>query len=151
MPVKNHPFFQAPTGAVYAIAVAPENWGFVRFFRGNALAVLSIVGRVPEMPRIDWKTPPVGWVFSSFAPRSDSTEAVRVGIVPFPDGDSEWAPPCFVPPDQIDNCYKIHDKWRIRRAAETEVQGMRQCRTVTPAQLAVFLRERLDSGELQLV
>lgn len=151
MSIKNHPLFQAPIGAVYGIALAPEKWGFVRFFRGNSMAVLSIVSGAPEMPGIDWTNPPVGWVFSSFAPRSDRTEAVRLGIIPFSDENSEWAPPCFVPPDIIDNCYKIHDKGSIRRATDREVQGMRLCQTVTPAKLAEFLRERLNNGELRSV
>ena len=151
MPIKNHPFFQAPTGAVYAIAIMPEKWGFVRFFRGNSVGILRIVCATSAMPNIDWTNPPVGWVFSSFAPRSDRTEVVPLGLVSFPDEDSEWAPPCFTAPDPMDNCYKIHDKWTIRRATEKEVLGMRSCRRVTPAQLAEFLREKLNNGELILL
>ena|ERR1043166_3268796 len=148
MPMKNHPLFQPPVGAVYAIAIMPEKWGFIRFFRGNVMAVLSIVRDTPEMPDVDWKNPPVGWIFSSFAPKNDMTQVLRLGIVAFPDENSEWAPPCFVPPDPIDNCYKIHHKSIIRRASAEEVQGMSPCRRVTPAELAEYLRERLKAGEL---
>ena len=148
--MRNHPFFQAPPGEVYAISITPEKWGFVRFFRGNAMAVLSIVGTAPEMPRVNWENPPIGWIFSSFAPRSDTTQVLRLGIVAFSHEDCEWAPPCFVPPDPVDNCYKIHHKSTIRRASVEEVQGMRPCRRITPAQLAEFLREKLKAGGLDL-
>lgn len=151
MPVTNHPFFQAPVGSVYAIAIRPDKWGFVRFFRGVEMAVLSIVSDTPKMPDIDWISPPVGWIFTSFAPRNDLTPALRLGIVAFPDEASEWAPPCYVPPDNVDNCYKVHGKWgMVQRASEREVQGMRRCRTVTPAQLAEFLLEKFNAGELHL-
>jgi hypothetical protein len=148
---KHHPFYQAPAGQVFAIAVTPEKWGFVRFFRGNAMAVLTIVSSVPEMPDVDWKNAPTGWIFSSFAYDSDTTEAILLGCVPFTDEASEWAPPCFTPPDRINNCYKIHDRWGIRRATERETEGMRRCQRVTPARLAEFLREKLSCGELRIV
>lgn len=149
MSIRNHPFFQARAGEVYAIAITPERSGFVRFFRGLEIAVLSIVRDTPEMPDINWDNPPVEWIFTSFAPRHDMTRALRLGMVAFSDEDPELAPPCFVPPDRIDNCFKIHGKWgMIQRATESEVQGMRPCRTVTPAQLAEFLLERLNAGEL---
>jgi hypothetical protein len=151
MPIRSHPFFQAPTGAVYAIAITPTKWGFVRFFRGNAVGALSIASDTPEMPTVNWGNPPVRWIFSSFAPRNDLTQVLRLGIVAFPDENSEWAPPCFVPPDPIDNCYKIHYKSSIRRASVEEIEGMQPCRKFTPAQMAEFLREKLNAGELQSV
>lgn len=152
MPVRNHPFFQAPVGAVFAVAIAPDQWGFVRFFRGRAMGILSIVGSTPTMPRIDWNRHPVGWVFFSFAPKADSTGAVSLGVVPFENESAEWPPPCFDPPDVIESCYRIHERGMIRKPATAkDVEGMMQCRTVTPAQLAQFLRERLEAGEVRIV
>ncbi len=151
MPMRRHPFFQAPAGAVFAIAIAPGKWGYVRFFRGCSMAVLSLVGSSPQMPNINWVKPPVGWNFFSFAPNQDKTEAIKLGLVPFPNEVAEWSPPCFVPPDVIDNCHKIHDKFGIRRATEAEIQGMNHCRTVTPTKLAEFLLDRLQAGELHEV
>lgn len=150
MPIKNHPFFQAPAGAVFAIEIAPNQWGFVRFFRGLAMGVLSVIGSAPAMPGIHWSDPPIAWVFFSFAPNSDTTNAVALGMVPFDDEFSEWAPPCFEPPDVIVNYYRILEQGMIRRhATEADVAGMMQCRTMTPALLAQFLRERLAEGELR--
>lgn len=151
MPVRNHPFFQAPAGAVFAIAIAPNRWGFVRFFQGPEIEILPIVGSVPVMPRIDWNRTPSAWVFFSFAPRSDTTEAVDLGV-PFEDELAGWAPPCFEPPDVIRNCYRMHERGMIRKPAMLEdIQGMMQCRRVTPAQVAQFLRERLAVGDLKPV
>jgi hypothetical protein len=93
MPVKNHSFFRAPAGAVFAIAIAQGKWGFARFFRGRAMAILSVVGSAPQLPDLDWKRVPVGWVFFSFAPNNDTTEVVALGLIPFDDEASEWAPP----------------------------------------------------------
>jgi len=151
MSIKKHPFFQAPPGAVFAILIVPGKWGYVRFFRGRSMAVLSVVGEAPQLPRIDWKHVSSGWIFFSFAPNKDATEAVPLGIVPFDDAESEWPPPCYDPPDVIQNCYQIHENGRLRQGDENDVRGMSQCLTVTPAQLAEFLRERLEAGELHSV
>ena len=148
MSIKNHPFYDAPIGAVYAVAIATAKWGFVRFFRGSAIAVLRVVGNAPNMSSIDWKTPPIGWFFFVIARRNDATEVIRLGIVPFADEASEWPPPCFVPPDAIDNCYKVHHKGFIQRATEDQTRGMNRCRRVTPSQLADFLRSKMNNGEL---
>jgi hypothetical protein len=152
MPVKNHPFFLPPAGAVFAIAIAPDRWGFVRFFRGLSMGVLSLVGDAPVMPDIDWSKPPIKWIFFSFAPRKDSTQAVALGVVSFENESAEWGPPCFDPPDVIESCYRIHERGMIRKPATAkDVEGMMQCRTVTPTQLAQFLRDRLEDGDLKPV
>ena len=146
----NHPLFQAPAGAVFAIAIGPAKWGFVRFFRGRAMAILSVAGSAPKLPAIDWKRPPIGWVFFSFAPKADTTEAVALGTVPFDNEADEWPPACYDPPDVMQNYYRIHERGLMRKhATASDVQGMTQCRTVTPAQLAEFLREKLNKGEMQ--
>lgn len=150
--MKRHLLFQAPVGAVFAIAIVPGKWGFVRFFRGLSMGILSIVRNSPEMPNIDWKNPPIGWVFFSFAPDSDTTKVVKLGTVPFDDEEAAWSPPCFYPPDELQACYKIHERGTIRKTtAANDVSGMAECRTLTPARLADFLRERLASGELKSV
>ena len=150
MPVKHHPFFQAPAGSVFAILIAPGKWGFVRFFDGLAMGVLSVVGNAPVLPKIDWAKPPIGWTFFSFAPDKDTTEAVPLGLVPFDHAEAAWAPPCFYPPDLIQNCYRIHYRGMIQKPATArDVEGMTQCRRVTPTELAEFLRERLAAGGLK--
>ena len=115
------------------------------------MGVLAIVGSTPSLPKeIDWKNPPIGWVLTSFAPDKDMTEAKNLGTIPFASQESAWGPPCFYPPDVIENCYKIHKRGMIWKTTEAkDVEGMRLCRTVTPAQLAEFLRERLAAGELK--
>ena len=149
MPIKRHPFSQAPAGTVFAIAITPEKWGFVRFFNGLGMNVLPLVGNNPEMPKIDWKNPPFGWFMFSFAPNDDKTEAVKVGMIPFPDEDSECPPPCYYPPDIADKSYRIYEKGEVRDATKSEVQGMTQHVRVTPERLAEFLREKLKNGELR--
>lgn len=152
MPVKHHPMYQAPAGTVFAIAIAPAQWGFVRFYRGRSMAVLAVVGKTPRMPSVDWQAPPVGWVFFSFAPDGDGTQAVALGTVPFAGPGEEWGPPCFDPPDVMENCYRVHQEGRLWKTQNpADVAGMNQCRTLKPAELAEFLRERLKMGELQPV
>lgn len=147
MSIKNHPLFQAPTGSVFAIALMPGQWGYIRFYRGRAIGVLSIIGNAPIMPNVDWNKPPICRVFFSFAPKTDITEAIYLGIVPFENESAEWPPPCFDPPDVIENCYRIHKRGMIQKLASAkDVQGMMQCQTVTPTQLAQFIRERLVSS-----
>ena len=142
--------WQAPAGAVFAILIEDRRWGFVRFFRGRGMGVMDLVCDSPALPSFNWKCPPIKWVFFSFAPDSDSTESVALGVVPFADVESEWGPPCYDPPDQIDNCYSIH-RWGMitKTKNESDVREMSQCRTMTPTALAEFLRERLMSGELR--
>ena len=139
---------QAEAGMVFSVAIEPGKWGFVRFYRGLSMAILSVYGSSPEMPKVDWNNPPVGWTFFSFAPDADETEAISVGVVPFENREDEWGPPCFSPPDVIDNCYRIFEKGRMRKTKDKPAQGMKQCRTVTPEKLASFLRERVQAGEL---
>ena len=100
---------------------------------------------------IDWNNPPGGWVFYSFAPDNDLTETVLLGNVPFANADAEWAPPCFNPPDIIDNCYKVHFRGTLRRATKEETSDMAQCITLTPSKLQAFLLEKLHKGELRTV
>jgi hypothetical protein len=150
MPKKHHSMWQAPSGAVFAILIEPGCWGILRFFRGCSMGVMDLLLDSPVLPVLDWTRPPVKWVFFSFAPDSDPTEAVPVGVVPFEDVESEWGPPCFDPPDQIDNCYRIR-RWGMigRTKRESDVREMARCRRMTPAKLAEFLRERLATGELR--
>lgn len=116
------------------------------------MGILSLVGNTPAMPRLDWNKPPIGWIFFSFAPRKDMTEAVALGVVPFANESAEWPPPCFHPPDVIENFYRIQERGIIRKpVAAKDVEGLMEYRTVTPAQLAQFLRARLEAGELKPV
>jgi len=148
---RHHPFYQAPSGNVFAIKITKDKWGFVRFYRGLAMFVLSLVEDSSEKPEIDWNNPPGGWVFYSFAPDNDLTETVLLGNVPFANADAEWAPPCFNPPDIIDNCYKVHFRGTLRRATKEETSDMAQCITLTPSKLQAFLLEKLHKGELRTV
>ena len=147
----HHPFSQAPAGTVFAIAISPGFWGFLRFFRGLSMGVQSIVGRSPQLPPgFDWNNQPISWVFFSFAPDDDKTEAIPLGLVAFESDEAAWAPPCFYPPDVIENCYRIHERGMVKKPCDQkDVAGMRECQRVTPAQLAAFLRARLSAGELK--
>ncbi len=152
MPRKHHPMWQASVGTVFAVAIADGRWGVVRFFRGRGIGVLDIFCDSPVMPKLDWQTQSAKWVFFCFAPDADLTEAVPLGVVPFANPDAEWPPPCFDPPDVIDNCYRIHARgFMTKTKAASDVSGMVQCQTLTPAKLAEFLRERFLSGDLRLI
>jgi hypothetical protein len=141
--MKNHPLFQAQVGAVFAVRIGHARWGFVRFFRGGAMAAHPIFADTPALPNIDWHKAPVGWVFFSLAPKNDPTEAVFLGTVPYESEADEWPPPCYDPPDIIQNYYRIHERGRFREyATARDVEGMKQCRTVTPTMLAQFLKEQ---------
>jgi hypothetical protein len=152
MPVKPHPFYNAGVGAVIAVGIAPSSWCFVRFYRDTTVKVLPIVSSNPTMPRFDWDDPEAGWVMMLVAMKADPTEATHLGVLPFPDEDSEWPPPCYYPPDLMQNCYRaIHRGRLIKPLTIEDVKGMKLCSRATTPQLIEFMREKLAAGELTRV
>jgi hypothetical protein len=141
--------WQAKVGTVFAVRIESDKWGFVRFGRGLAMGILSVYQTSPEMPNLDWKSPPVKWYAFSFAPDADTTEAILLRTVQFENEESEWGPPCYSPPDAIDKYYRIFERGRMRKGTEKDVTGMLPCQTFKPADLAEFLSERLKAGELR--
>ena len=154
---RHHPLWQAPVGSVFAIQIRKNKWGFVRFFHGLKMAVLSLVSNAPLMPDgIDWKNPPIGWLLISFATDNDPTEAVPLGIVPFPNLEAEWGPAYVDPwpswqPRKKSRFYGIHHLGRFWHGTKEEAAKLPEIPRVTPAELQVFLRKKLRNGELKRV
>ena len=154
---RHHPLWQAPVGSVFAIQIRKNKWGYVRFFRGRKIAVLTLVSDTPVMPDgIDWKNPPIGWLLISFGRDNDTTQAVLLGNVPFPNFDEEWGPAYVDPRPSWDKnpkaqFYGIHHLGRFWHGTKEEAAVLPEVPRVTPAKLQAFLRKKLRNGELKKV
>jgi len=140
--MKRHILNSATTGDVWAISLEGEDYGYVRIYQGACLGVLPVVsGRL--MADVDQlRAHPPRWFFGFAAPPTDNTEVFRVGTWSFPDFDSSWAPPRYMPPDIYKSYYRIAEKGTLRRAEEREALGLQKAQTATPAWLQQFILDR---------
>ena len=118
--------------------------------RGATLGIWDVCSGIPNRPHTGSSLKPEKWFFAFLSPKTDETEMVPLGSMPFESVDDVWAPPCYIPPDVIDNRYRIYYRGMFRDAQKGDVEGLVPCKRLTPALLVQKLQELWNAGSLRM-
>ena len=138
-------------GKVFAVRLAPECWGFVRFRHGSGFGFLPTYGVRSGMPRLDWSDATEKWFATELSgtEKYESDDFVLVGQrVPI----SPWMPDRFQRPQFP------WQRWTILRADEIvhvsgpdDVVGLEEAVWLNPEQIKAFLDQKYTAGELKQI
>lgn len=152
--LKKEPFKKSKRGAVFAIRIADDRWGFVRFRTSASLGILPYFARIPGMPKINWRDDVEKWFASEMSgnEKYDFRDFVLVGDRAFDDPSRAFRPDTYQPP-RIPG-----DKWTVYRRGTVvqvdgpeEVIGMEIQRFVNAEAIRQMILEKYAGGELEEV
>ena len=146
--MKAHPLSRAKEAQVLAVKFGMDQWGFIRILRGSALGIWNKWTTAPVEIPANITERPEKWFCHYLSPKTDDTEMIELGVLPFDSDEQLWAPPCFYPPDVFQNHYRIYFRGLFREANMNDVVSILRCERLEPVQLVERLRSLYSDGLL---
>jgi hypothetical protein len=135
-------------GKVFAVRVAPDRWGFIRFRGGAGFGFLPVYSAGCGMPRLDWAADPEVW-FASELSGPETYQADDYVLVGRRLPVSAWMPDMFQRPQFPWQPWIVfHEDKLVRVNGPGGVAGMQESRCLHPGQITDFLRQKYAAGEL---
>ena len=129
-------------GTVVAIPLTNGHHAYGRVHEDANLAIYSLVS--PALVTLEQvSSSPVAFFTGAFDTAIRSGEWPILGVLPFPDNESAWAPPTYIQ-DIIDPTkYRIYHRGEMRPATPDETAGLDIACVRKPGQVVDLIEQRL--------
>jgi hypothetical protein len=138
-------------GKVFAIRIAPNRWGFIRFRGGSGFGFLPAYSNKAGMPRLNWSVDPEVW-FADELSGTEKYESDGYVLAGKRAPTNPWMPDRFQRPQFSWQPWIIFRRDQLVRVNGPEdVVGLEEAVYMNPAQITHFLRQKYHVGELKPV
>jgi len=127
-------------GAIFAIKLNPQEYGYFRVYRGSSrpIGVIPVISNGLVAKAKELKTCAPRWFFNFGVSPFNNTEIIKIGTIAFTDTDEGWPPPRFLPPSPFRMSFQIEERGVQRHATESETKGLQKLKIINPERLRRF-------------